>query len=1061
MNTDDGSSARLESFYEVENFSEAISDRQNGAHSTGMDGHASDAHKFDAGPAVDAAEKQKQKVDPNPQYWRRHVGHTDGTLDMLFAPNMTRMYVSGSEHEETPQEEVSETKRKTISAFQKVKLITAWAKKGKFLNGSNGWHSPLKSPNRGSKVASTPVEPEADAEQEVQEIAEDGKALDRLRIASKKIGIAKKAFGKRPELKQASFAKKFPINKALQRAAHRVTIVKAFEHNNLFSRLAAEAKGYMNSGSPTLTALKAILSSDRTNAEIIELTFDYPSLKAEVKAILKKEQKDRERRLTEERVKLALGGTRRPSRRPTLHKSASLMSDPLSKWSPVEIDEDERRRVLGYGQSKEEFLESLGGKADVTANQVVVARLMQALSDLNNSQESDTSRLHLLNFYKCFHPDSKFVDIWTIVYVMLILYIATIGIYRTTFVEIPSSNCNPAFSEWDWFDFSVDGFFLIDVLLRTFLFGQFGNNNASTWENSEAVLEPSKVIVMYMKNGMLVDTITSVPIQWIVMFGVPSCNTSNSSQLLYLRLLRLYRLTRIYKLFQSYKIKSWLRYLKRRIGNNNILQMVNLAIVVMSINHIWTCLSWLVQSTDSTIDPASGLSGFEQYQTAIGLQLTASPFQQYSVSFMVTLQIMFAIDPYNATTTPEAWFGVLTVCLSVVINATMLSKVIEIWETINRAQTERDNRINAVMEFLRSNGIDGMLRNDILDYFEFRYSNEHFDVEKKLLDELPTEMQSRVIHKIFPRALDSCYLFTGASEGFIAQCVVRMARRPLRTMPGQVITAEGTLGSEMFLLKSGSAEVSVQDVGGKPRGLGLIGPGQCFGEISLWMESRRTATVTSLDYCQLFMLAKEDLENVLDRFPEMAPSIATFAIAPILRTKELVPSMEGLTQYAAERIARRMAFNREDFADGEELCSYGKPAATAYVIRTGKIFSEVYQGRLEILHNDLRCVGFTEMLVGKTYQETVKAKGMVQAYKLTYSDMLELLGSSSESYVLEQIKISAQKQFRKVKKAHIGMRWNLLLDSILSIIEVPDQTENGNMLQIMMGAIGQRSPRPR
>mmetsp|Transcript_27546 Transcript_27546/g.89717 ORF Transcript_27546/g.89717 Transcript_27546/m.89717 type:complete len:106 (-) Transcript_27546:78-395(-) len=67
----------------------------------------------------------------------------------------------------------------------------------------------------------------------------------------------------------------------------------------------------------------------------------------------------------------------------------------------------------------------------------------------------------------------------------------------------------------------------------------------------------------------------------------------------------------------------------------------------------------------------------------------------------------------------------------------------------------------------------------------------------------------------------------------------------------------------------------------------------------------------------------------------------------------------------------------------------------------------------------------------------------------------------SESYVLEQIKISAQKQFRKVKKAHIGMRWNLLLDSILSIIEVPDQTENGNMLQIMMGAIGQRSPRPR
>ena len=90
--------------------------------------------------------------------------------------------------------------------------------------------------------------------------------------------------------------------------------------------------------------------------------------------------------------------------------------------------------------------------------------------------------------------------------------------------------------------------------------------------------------------------------------------------------------------------------------------------------------------------------------------------------------------------------------------------------------------------------------------------------------------------------------------------------------------------------------------------------------------------MTSLDYCQLFMLTKDDLENVLDRFPEMAPSIATFAIAPILRTKELVPSMEGLTQYAAERIARRMAFNREDFADGDP--SFGLPCpSSSYPLR--------------------------------------------------------------------------------------------------------------------------------
>ena len=86
------------------------------------------------------------------------------------------------------------------------------------------------------------------------------------------------------------------------------------------------------------------------------------------------------------------------------------------------------------------------------------------------------------------------------------------------------------------------------------------------------------------------------------------------------------------------------------------------------------------------------------------------------------------------------------------------------------------------MWFLKSNSISGELRDNILDYFEFRYSsNTDLDNDKVLLNTLPTEMQSRVIHRIFPNALNGSYLFTAASEGFVAQCVLKMTGNSLRT----------------------------------------------------------------------------------------------------------------------------------------------------------------------------------------------------------------------------------------------------------------------------------------
>ena len=70
-----------------------------------------------------------------------------------------------------------------------------------------------------------------------------------------------------------------------------------------------------------------------------------------------------------------------------------------------------------------------------------------------------------------------------------------------------------------------------------------------------------------------------------------------------------------------------------------------------------------------------------------------------------------------------------------------------------------------------------------------RYStSDDLNNDRVVLDQIPTEMQVRVIHKMFPNALNESFIFSGSNDGFVAQCVLRMSKNSLRTMPDQVLT---------------------------------------------------------------------------------------------------------------------------------------------------------------------------------------------------------------------------------------------------------------------------------
>ena len=87
--------------------------------------------------------------------------------------------------------------------------------------------------------------------------------------------------------------KSFKASKVLQRAAHRVTVSRVF-NSQLLASVKTDALGYSaGQDAKTVTVLKELLSSDRPNSELIDLTYDSRKLVNEVKTIIKKEKSER------------------------------------------------------------------------------------------------------------------------------------------------------------------------------------------------------------------------------------------------------------------------------------------------------------------------------------------------------------------------------------------------------------------------------------------------------------------------------------------------------------------------------------------------------------------------------------------------------------------------------------------------------------------------------------------------------------------------------------------------------------------------------------------------
>jgi ABC-type multidrug transport system ATPase subunit/alpha-tubulin suppressor-like RCC1 family protein/CRP-like cAMP-binding protein len=172
--------------------------------------------------------------------------------------------------------------------------------------------------------------------------------------------------------------------------------------------------------------------------------------------------------------------------------------------------------------------------------------------------------------------------------------------------------------------------------------------------------------------------------------------------------------------------------------------------------------------------------------------------------------------------------------------------------------------------------------------------------------EAPDVEDGRRVHGRRIRLLRRVDLFEGVSDDVLEE--VARVMKPLAVEGADVVVHEGDVDEKLFLVEAGTLATTAE-IGGQPRELARVGPGEFFGEAALLGQERRSATVQAVTNAQLWTLAADDFRQLERRHPEIEQAVQR-ATSGRDRNESGVFDVEQRELTELEHDGRRIAIGR-------------------------------------------------------------------------------------------------------------------------------------------------------
>ena len=112
---------------------------------------------------------------------------------------------------------------------------------------------------------------------------------------------------------------------------------------------------------------------------------------------------------------------------------------------------------------------------------------------------------------------------------------------------------------------------------------------------------------------------------------------------------------------------------------------------------------------------------------------------------------------------------------------------------------------------------------------------------------------------------------------------------------GEQVIRQGRAGDSLFVIMSGTVEVTASEGGGPAVRLAVLSPGDYFGEMSLMTGAPRVATVTTLEEARLLEVGKESFRGILSAHPELVQRLSESLRLRLAERTQAIAGVEPAT----------------------------------------------------------------------------------------------------------------------------------------------------------------------
>ena len=242
--------------------------------------------------------------------------------------------------------------------------------------------------------------------------------------------------------------------------------------------------------------------------------------------------------------------------------------------------------------------------------------------------------------------------------------------------------------------------------------------------------------------------------------------------------------------------------------------------------------------------------------------------------------------------------------------------------------------------------------------------------------------------------LERASLFADLSSeerGLLAQRL-----QPQRFQPGEVIFAEETPSTALYLIKSGGVQLTMG-----PVSLATLGSGAAFGEADVFLGRPHTLGAQTTGDTEVWALSAQDLQQIVTAHPGIGLALSQGFGSKLIQLDAYLadtrlanaPGLQALTDQERSQIAAQLTL--ETFRSGQTLYKAGIEPEAMFVVETGGV--RVQRDGLLIDAGPGEVLGLMALVAGKAYPETAQAQPEYpQAVTLAWSLSREALAELAE-----------------------------------------------------------------